>query len=225
MILAPASNIRVPHLLPQFRRGRASAGGGGPSFIINEDFEGTGTPSGWFRGGAADFDYTASPLAGSQSLRNATGSDYAVYLSGGVLNEAEVWGKLLFKPEALPSTFSQIFAVNDGSFNTVFQMVMNSSGTMTVADNGAGVFQATSDAMSAGTLYRLYWHYKKGTGSNGIAEGGFATTDVRPTSGNKYAGGATAVPTANAEEVAPMTAGNGAIWVFDNVQVSTTAFD
>jgi hypothetical protein len=218
------SHIHVPFMQPQFRRGRASSGGGGPSFIINEDFEGTGTPSGWFRGGAADFDYTASPLAGSQSLRNATGSDYAVYLSGGALNEAEIWGKLLFKPEALPSTFSQCFLLNDGSFNTIFQMVLNASGTLTVADNGAGVFQITTDAMSAGTLYRLYFHYKKGTGSNGIAEGGFATTDVRPTSGTKYAGGTTGTPTANAQEVGCTQASNSATWVFDNLQIATTTF-
>lgn len=51
----------------------------GNAYLIEENFEGTGTPSGWTTGGTGtiDFDYATSPLEGSQSLQlvNASGAD------------------------------------------------------------------------------------------------------------------------------------------------------
>lgn len=223
MFLRPASNLLVPFMQPQFRRGRGTAGGGGPTLLIDEGFEGTGTPTGWFSSGASDWDYATSPLAGAQSLRvTAAGSSVAFLTDGGVLNHTEAWGKLLLRIDALPSSFSRLFVIRDSGFSEIFILTINSTGTLTVQDTGGTVFQTTTDAMSVSTLYRVYWHYRKGTGANAVCEGGFATTDARPVAGNKYAGGSNGVPTTNATNFYFAPA-NSAAFVLDSVQASIAA--
>jgi hypothetical protein len=78
--------------------GKGSHATGGPSFIINEDCEGTGTPSG--RAGAGNWDSTTSPLAGAQSLRlvNQTVDNQSA------LNNADLWVKFALKVAALPGS-------------------------------------------------------------------------------------------------------------------------
>ncbi len=197
---------------------------GGPIFFVTEDFEDALTAE-WFVGGSGNMDYTPALIGGESAHLDASGSQYLVLLADGILNHAEVFGKVLFKVVTLPSTFSQFVQHYDDAFNKQFEVVILSSGAVQVSDNGVGVFTSTSDVISVGTTYRLYWHYKKSTGSNnGICEVGFSTTDVRPTSGTKFAGGNTGQTTQNAQSLNFQSI-NGMEVIFDEIQLSTEAFD
>ena len=80
---------------------------------------------------------------------------------------------------------------------TTFTWLPN--GTLQVSDNGGHIFTRTVDALSAGTVYNIWGHYRKGTGSNAVCEVSFDIVGhPRPNSGNKWAGGATGDSTVNA---------------------------
>jgi hypothetical protein len=189
--------------------------------LINEDFEGTGTPTGWFRGGSANFDYSTSPLVGSQSLRLAAATaDYAVVQS---LNQAEFWWKFRIKIETMPSGTLTILQGSDASFNNNYQVLLNSSGTLTIQDNSGFLFTTTTDTMAAGTIYDVWGHYKVGTGTNSICEVSFDVANAaRPNSGNKYASGTNGHGTGNIAEYKLISSTLGAILVFDTVRITTT---
>lgn len=194
-------------------------------YLINEDFEGTGTPIGWFRGGSANFDYSASPLAGSQSLLlDSATADYAVITNGGVINHAELWFKVLFRCNSISSD-QHLFNLQDAGFNDLYSIILKSSDkTLIVEDTGAGVFANTVDALTVGTIYNIWGHYKKGSGANGTCEASFDVAgNPRPNSGNKFAGGNTSVETANATafRIVSGALGTGQC-VYDNVQIAST---
>ena len=196
----------------------AGGGGGGPTFIIDEDFEGTGTPSSWYVSGA-DFDYAAAALIGSQSARLSANAQYIGISDGGVLNHVELYGKFRFKPETLPTgSFCKIMELQNSSFVAVMTIVIQPSGALECGGT------PTSDTMTAGTSYWIYWHYLKGTGSNAVTECGFSSTETRPTSGTKYSGITNANSTTNATQTQTYIS-SGAVLVQDQFQISTTAFN
>ena len=93
--------------------------------ILNEDFEGTGEPSGWSHTGTVDYDNTSSPLEGTQSLvidRTAGAhNQYASYDSGS--EHDEFWAHIIYKPAALPSNYDYVFESNNSlgySISVVF---------------------------------------------------------------------------------------------------------
>ena len=190
-----------------------------PTYIINEDFEGSGTPGNWYRGGSANFDYSAVPLAGLQSLRcDSSKGDYALYQPGGALNNSEIWFNLLFKVEGpLPPSFKPLVWF-DG-----YNVYLLPDGTLQVSDNGKHILTTTVDGLSAGTVYNIWGHYRKGTGSNAVCEVSFDIVGhPRPNSGNKWAGGTTGDGTANATSLILWYPSGSGVGVFDNVQVSNT---
>jgi Pectate lyase superfamily protein len=200
-----------------------------PSYLVNEDFEGTGVPSGWFRGGSADFDYTGSPLDGSQSLRcvGATNDYGEVTQASGLLNNAELWFKFRIKVTTLPSTGYQLIAMfADADEAYIYALYLTTGGNLLVFDGvGGAIAETTVDALSAGTVYDIWGHYKKGTGLNGVCEVSFATAGgARPNVGNAWAGGTNGHETTNAISFYSGTKppDRGTIALFDNVQITAT---
>ena len=197
-----------------------AAGGSGPSFLIDEDFEGTGTPSGWGTtgSGTANFDSTTSPLEGAQSLR-LTGTTNIISTTL-TIQEPELWWKFRYKPASLPSVTLRIPLIYDSAFNEIAKIILHTTGQLIV--DGGGIFELTTDSLSAGTEYWITGHYKKGSGANAVLECGFSTTDTRPSSGSKYAGATNGTQTANTDLV---LLGSGNIVAdFDVVQIATTTF-
>jgi hypothetical protein len=210
---------------------RAGQGAGGPPpepepDLLDEGFEGLGTPSvGWTETGTVDWDYATSPLEGAQSLniRRDLNGAYGVYYSGFSVNEA--WGHFLVRVKSMPGTYDYLFDSLDNNFNYPLRIRINASGTLTI--NGFGYSnQTTVDAMSTDTTYHVWWHYKKGTGSNSIVSAAFSTTSTRPSSGNKFVGITNGTNTATLDYVAPggidPGSGTGINGVWDKFQVAST---
>lgn len=195
-------------------------------YLINEDFEGSGTPAGWFRGGSADFDSTAVVLAGSQSLSiDKTTSDYATYI-GLSSDKSEVWGKMLFRRNAsLPSAYSNFFGMSDAGFSYIFRVGLLSTGVL-VLDSGT-IYLTTSDSISVDTVIYIWFHFKKGTGSDAIAEIWWNTVNTRPiTGGSKYAGATNGNISSNVNSLLLYneTSDSSGINIFDNFQIAETEF-
>lgn len=195
--------------------------GGGFSFLIDEDFEGAGTPAGWSTtgSGSADFDSTVSPLAGAQSLRMDGDPDNIAAIV--TVSEAEIFWKFQYRPGTLPASPTDIPLIYDVSFNEIAKISIHTTGQL-IAEGGT-IFEITADSMSAGTKYWVWGHYKKGTGANAVLECGFSTADDgRPTTGGKYAGASNGTQTADTELFVLFSKVNVAD--FDEVQIATTTF-
>lgn len=156
----------------------------GTTFIVNENFEGTGAPSGFTTTGgttAPDWDYTASPLSGSQSVYFATVS-VAHKMTCTIADMSELWIYFLMKftngsAPASQKTIGNIFSSASAGFNFVVNTNMRIAlGT-----------PSPVTAISFDQLYHVWMHYRQGTGANAAIDIGFSTDGVRPTSGNNYA--------------------------------------
>ena len=192
-----------------------AAGGGGPTYLTNEGFEGTGVPSGWTtNAGTPDYDYTTSPLRDAQSLRVFGASDAVV--SSVFASQTTVEVRIAFRIAALPvTTNTNLITASDGT-NNAFRVLIAASGTLSVTTyNGAtGTGQgSTASSISAATDYVLWVRYVKGTGANGFISIAWETkaSGVRPTSGNQFVSSSTATNTNNIVAT-----------VFDNVLSSET---
>jgi hypothetical protein len=149
------------------------------AMIINESFTTGAAPSGW--GGGPDYGYATSPapLEGSYSAYAdpGLGGTSPGYNHGSAIS-AEQWGHHLFHPTGLPSSFQSILSVRESDFDLVFQLVLNSTGTVTI--DGSGAFETTVGTMAADTTYHVWWRYKPSTGgNNGQMEVWFNTSDDR----------------------------------------------
>ncbi len=189
--------------------------------LVDEGFEGVGTPVRWYVSGAS-FDYATAPapLVGTESLRLSTDGQYAGI--NAVLNHDELWGKFRVNVTTLPSSdFMELLKIQDVSeYTGVLSVYVNASGSI-----GTNSGTATTDVITAGTSYWIYWHYKHVAGSNlGTQEVAFSTTETRPSSGSKWTGDTTHTTGGRAVTFQFATS-MGAAYIVDQVQVSTLPFD
>lgn len=229
VILTPDNRIVLPRRWMTRRRALLSLipiiGQTRRRWIVAQDFEGTGVPPGWGQGGSADFDYSAVPLVGAQSLRCSTNTTQGYYDFGAKTGSlGEVWAFARFKRETTPS----------GSLSTEFGFLSGSPGTYATVARMAGVTSGRTHALYAGSAsagnftagsaenvsLAIWLRYKKGTGSNAIAEIYVAEgTEVKPGSPTF----STAVGNATANATVIYCQGNpGGPCVFDKVRVSAS---
>lgn len=191
------------------------------SWIVNEDCEGTGTPSGWtVTSGTPNWDYSAAPLADAQSL----------YLSSAAAanrnrvdftdqTEAWIYFLLRFTNGSGPAAGSVNMggtSENGGVLAQNFVLGSNLRFTFAVA--------SPATAIIVNTTYHVWLHYKQGSGANAVADIGFSTTGVRPTSGGTFAqvtnGGGTNL--CGRLFIGPTTTALGVDMILDNIRVSST---
>lgn len=128
------------------------------AFLEQEYFEGAGTAAGFFRGGSADFDYSASPISGSQSLRlNPASSDYANWAYGSDINE--VWISFRFRLETMPASAAQAWKALDTGFNDAMPFYVFADGSTTI---DFGSF-SSAGSISTGVDYFVWIHFFHGT--------------------------------------------------------------
>lgn len=194
--------------------------------LIDENFEGTGTPSGWATVGSPGFDNTSSPLSGAQDLKmDGAANNDANYV---FTDAGEFWVALELKFSSVPavSITSPIQVYNSPSFSDFCAIFIDTLGKLAVSDGTTS--STTTDTMSSGTKYYVWFHMLKGTGSNATIEGEFSTTNTRTGTGTKYA-----IVTAGNINVdlnyfllrrTHAEWGNAVTFQVDNVRLSTTGW-
>jgi hypothetical protein len=116
---------------------------------------------------------TTDALKGSYSAQipNAAG-----YLQETFADADDISVSLYLRLEALPSTDSRIVLFsNDGT--TVGSLLLLSGGALQLR-NASTAIDSPSDALRAGTLYRIGLHQKRGSGSNAVLEAYLAIGDA-----------------------------------------------
>lgn len=172
------------------------------SSCTNETFEGTGyAVAGWTESGdTADEDYTTAPapLAGSQSLVIRNAAFATAFASIDMPSSGEGWMrfKVCFTNTIVDTWFVAYFLNNAGG--GLASLRINSGGLRVEA--GGAPSATTVATLSAGTTYNVWFHYAKGSGANAVADVGFSTSSVRPTSGDNFAQVTTGTSTADTLE-------------------------
>lgn len=143
------------------------------NILIEEDFEGTGTPNGWtVNAGSPNFDYTTTVIDGSESL----------YLSGTTPRTTvaftpldEHWGYFRFRCTAFANT---PFLWYNGS-GLFFRCRILTNGKIRIY-NGSSELATSGASFSINTTYNLWWRAKKGTGSNAEIDVFISTSTTKP---------------------------------------------
>jgi hypothetical protein len=164
-----------------------AAGGGGASYLVDQDFEGAGYDNSetWTEGGTGtlDEDYTGTVLDGAQSFRQATVTQNGtVYVSFAA--QDEVWVYFLLRPVSVPGN-TTIVTVQSGA-TEVANIIQLNSGLLRFQIPSPLTTVTTVGALSVGTTYHVWANYSKNT-AGGKLSIGFSTDGTRPTSGNNYA--------------------------------------
>lgn len=154
------------------------AANGGTSYIVSEDCEGTGLPSGWTNSsGSPNWDYTSTVLAGSQSLR-LVANDMVYYT---VTGQSFLEQYSLIRLEALPAAEVSLGGIRDSSGTALAIARVFPDGKLGVFAQGA-TSSSTVAVMAANTTYHLWTSFTSG----GTASVAFSTDGTRPGSGNNY---------------------------------------
>lgn len=148
------------------------------SYIVDESFEGTGTPASWSDTLNANFDYTANPLSGSQSLRLGNGVNFSYATAPTFDAQAVVYASFMYRQEALDSTWYDILRMRSGPTDNVGLVTVSSTGTVRLNCGTASTI-STGSLISAGVDYYV-WVKLDVTQKN--VDFYISTTSTRPTS-------------------------------------------
>jgi len=168
--------------------GGATGGGGGPTWLLAEDFEGS-------NGG---FD-----LAGWSAVNVLPNPDYTVHVLSGtqscaLTNLAQCGaGHTYSAPSSTNYFYIQLFLLNypssghEGQFVEVdgsgynLALKVTETGRIRLQDTGSDK-AITNNGMATNTLYNVWFAYCQGSGANGFAFACFDSSSTRPTAGNQY---------------------------------------
>lgn len=197
------------------------------TYLINEDFEGTGTPSGWTMEGGTivNYDYTSTVLAGSQSffLDYATGGDLSA-ITPSFTGAGDIYIGFMLRASAMPSAADAefIYIRNAADANQGFFKV-GSDGHITVSLPGVGGESSGAGIVStSGTTY-IKIRYQKGTGSNGIITGYTSSNGTSWTQSAQLTGGTGTTNITYIRLIVPF--GDPQAWIIDNFKVATSDFN
>ena len=145
----------------------------GSSYIINQNFEGTGYDNGetWTEAGTGtvDEDHTGTVIVGSQSLRvnisAQTGSTYASFAA-----QSSLFVKFRFQV-ASTSSNPTIVTIRNGT--TILASLILVGVNRTLRVNGGGSNGSASGTINANQTKWVWFEYVKGTGSNAICRAGW----------------------------------------------------
>lgn len=144
--------------------------GGGSSFDWTEDFEGSGTPSGWsVDDGSPDFDYTTNPLEGSESFGYFSGGSPLRVNSGSVFSISDGYFGMMFRLDVEPSSKINFMYFKDSSSSSIIALgVDTTSNQFYIRDVASSGEDEISTTYSTGTDYYFKVYYAAGTGSDAV---------------------------------------------------------
>lgn len=146
--------------------------------LVEENCEGTGTPSGWTDSGSPNWDYTTTVAQGSQAV--FVGSGAASYKTFTGNTTVHICTRFRI-PSSIPGVTTTYQAIRDSGGSALATFRVNSSGQFIVFANGSES-TATVSSIVADT-----WYYVWGTFvSGGTCSVAFSTDGTKPTSGNAF---------------------------------------
>lgn len=132
-----------------------SGGGGAPVFLVDEDFEGTGIPSGWTESGTVTWDKAApDDFGGVGKIAELDASENAYVSFAG---QSEVWAAGKFRADVGAISGSEYTYVNlrGGSTTGIAWKIGASPNNIVVAGNGANLTTSSTFTVTTSELY--YW--------------------------------------------------------------------
>lgn len=195
--------------------------GGGQTFLVDENCEGTGTPANWTDTGAVNWDYTANIINGAHSLQIpvSTGTEYASYTG-----QANVYAKMRLRIITVDSSgsFHVVLGIYGGGNLLAAAMMAQDSGTNSLFRLFTNNNNSGSSAVDIPASANWYvWVDFLGSGTCVAAA---SASNSKPTSDGSgvcfvTATGSNATAT-NLKIGSPSTSGE---FVVDDIQVSATA--
>lgn len=137
-----------------------------------EGFEGTGAPTNWADSGSGgntpNWDYTAAPLAGAQSLFLADTAANSRGASHNFTNADQIWIAWKYKISADPAADATLIYISTDADVHLATLHVATNGTL--AGYVDAVVGSTVTDLTPGTAYRVKVRYVRGTGSNETLE-------------------------------------------------------
>lgn len=201
--------------------GVTTAASGSVTYLIDEDFEGTGAPSGWTadtsNGITVNWDSAVSPLAGDQSVVLTGNSGYG-YISSPVFSGNDTTAiEFMFKPGEVPNFTAAWAVIQDGSGNGLVRIqTFDATGKISASFAPFSDESIWTHELSAATAHTLKVVYTRGTGADAELEI-YALIDDEWTSILSMSGGATTAAAGRVLFLAP-TSGSGT-FAYDNIKV------
>ncbi len=225
-----------------FNMGMAGGGVGGAAscadtsctgFIVCQNFEGTGydNSESWYASGGSGYvinpDYTTTILRGSQSDYLYSGTETYAYNRIDTFTAAgEVYFHALWNPAVVVSgDYSMVVQFSTAADAGNFTVYRRTGNVLSVSCGGAE--SLTVGAFTPTTTYRLWGHYKKGTGANAECSIEFTAISTKsPTgTGDNYIARTNGTRTTDVERIHLRTAyeTSASTSIFDQVLLKTTA--
>lgn len=147
----------------------------GDAYLVDEDFEDTGTPNGWtFSAADVDPDYTSSPISGGSSLYiplvgSAKRNAYVSFDSSEIINVS-----FSFKVSAITANGADFFIVRNSTTNVFRYEIKNT--TLRLID-ATGVKASISYTFLANTVYYVWSEVNMGAATADVY---ISTTNEKP---------------------------------------------
>lgn len=183
---------------------------GAPSYLLEENADGTGTPSGWTDASGSNWDYTATILQGTQSWSGSDGGNSWKAFTAQTTVEAYALVRLVAYPTATGSYLS----IRDSSGTALAIFRVGTSGAVTVYANGLDSSAAVG-TISTGTTYHVWLRFV----SSGTCTVAFSTDGTRPTSGDNFISRTGASGTAERVYINAPTAASSLNTIYDRILV------
>lgn len=198
-IVAPMRLAAQTGFLPHTRKAFRSAPAG-PTYVFEENFEGTGLPSGFTAGNVThDYDYTTTALQGSQSYRQTGAASSPSLLSTTFTGASTMEAYLMIRFISMPTAAYRSFYLLNGTTECI-RISVTATGAVEVRPGG-GTASSTTDTMTTGVTYHVWVRYVAGSGANAFGSVAWSTDGTRPTSGNKYRESTNGTATLNPDRV------------------------
>ncbi len=216
--------LRAAPLIMGANKARTSVASAG--YLVDERFEGTGTPSGWASTtGTPDFDYTTTPPEGSHGLLLNGSAAAQAATSSSFTAQNELFGYFLMRITALPSGTRDVMRMLvSGAQYSQSKISITSTGQLNIT-YGNTASTATVSTMSLDTVYHIFWHILKGTGADGNGWVAF-TADGTVGTGNALSVRTSMNGTSQIDQLQPyalFTSGSGVNWICDKFLVKATS--
>jgi len=156
-----------------------------PSYLLTENFEGTGYQNSyWVETGDPDEDYAAAPLEGSQSLRFVSSASIMVTSYTNLPATGEIWAYFLFRPTSW-SSFQSMCSFRNSANTSVAEARLTTGSFNVRSDAGSGV-NGSAGLVVSNTTYHGWLYYKKSPDGviPAIASFAWSTNGIKPAVGS-----------------------------------------